>query len=44
MQVEASRVTTVAQFERAFAQAMTTPGPRLIEVMVVQNLGVAAKP
>ena len=40
MQVDACKVETVAEFESAFAKAMNTPGPHLIEVMVVQNLGV----
>ncbi len=43
MQVDACRVTTVAEFKRAFGDAMATPGPRLIEVMVVQNLDAGAK-
>ena len=44
MQVEACRVSTVAEFERAFREAMTTPGPRLIEVMVIQKIAVPALP
>jgi acetolactate synthase-1/2/3 large subunit len=43
MQVDACKVETVAEFESAFAKAMATPGPHLIEVMVVQNLGVGMK-
>jgi len=43
MQVDACQVNTVAEFEAAFANAMATPGPHLIEVMVVQNLGAGMK-
>ncbi|MCC6708063.1 MAG: acetolactate synthase large subunit [Gammaproteobacteria bacterium] len=43
MQVDACKVETVAEFENAFAKAMQTRGPHLIEVMVVQNLGVPVK-
>ena len=37
MKVNASRVTTVHEFEAEFTRAMATPGPHLIEVMVVQR-------
>ncbi len=43
MNVDACQVNTVAEFERAFAHAMATQGPYLIEVMVVQNLGAGMK-
>ncbi|MEQ8497356.1 MAG: thiamine pyrophosphate-dependent enzyme, partial [Microcella pacifica] len=39
MGVSATRVATVAEFDTAFAGAMATRGPRLIEVMVEQSLG-----
>lgn len=43
MSVTASRATTVAEFEQQFSEAMATPGPRLIEVMVQQQIGAALK-
>jgi acetolactate synthase-1/2/3 large subunit len=50
MDVRASRATTVEEFATQFAAAMSTPGPCLIEAMVVQQfasplrrLGIAAK-
>ena len=43
MQVDACQVNTVREFERAFAEAMATPGPRLIEVMLTQQLGGSVK-
>ncbi len=39
MDIAATRATSVAEFEAQFGAAMATPGPRLIEVMVAQNLG-----
>ena len=39
MQVPATRATTAEEFHQQFAQAMASPGPRLIEVMVEQNVG-----
>ena len=36
MGVPATRATTAEEFHRQFAEAMSTPGPRLIEAMVVQ--------
>lgn len=41
MDVAASRATSVAEFHAQFADAMANRGPRLIEVMVKQNLGAA---
>jgi len=41
MDVAASRATSVAEFQNQFADAMANRGPRLIEVMVKQNLGAA---
>ncbi|MEQ8663369.1 MAG: acetolactate synthase large subunit [Gammaproteobacteria bacterium] len=43
MGVTASRVESVAAFDAAFADAMATRGPRLIEVMVEQNLGAGMR-
>lgn len=43
MGVSAERVRTVAEFDAVFASAMATPGPRLIEVMVEQNVGAALR-
>lgn len=43
MAMPAERVTTVAEFEAAFTAAMQTRGPRLIEVMIVQQFGAALK-
>ncbi|MGR8921558.1 MAG: acetolactate synthase large subunit [Gammaproteobacteria bacterium] len=43
MDLEATRATSVAEFHAQFAEAMATPGPRLIEAMVVQNLGAALR-
>ena len=37
MQVPASRATTAEAFHEQFSEAMKTPGPRLIEAVVVQN-------
>lgn len=43
MDVPASRVTTVSDFKTQFAAAMAQRGPRLIEVMVKQQLGAATR-
>lgn len=43
MQVPATQATTVLEFEAQFKDAMNTRGPRLIEVMVVQNLGAGTR-
>ncbi len=39
MGVPASRATTAEEFQQQFAEAVKMKGPRLIEAMVVQNLG-----
>jgi acetolactate synthase-1/2/3 large subunit len=38
MQVPATRATTAEAFHAQFSEAMETPGPRLIEALVVQDL------
>ena len=43
MDVHATQVRTVREFDEAFSAAMATPGPHLIEVMVVQNVGAGFK-
>lgn len=43
MDVSASRATTVAEFSAQFADAMANTGPRLIEVMVSQDIGAALR-
>ena len=43
MGVAAERVASVAEFDTAFSAAMATPGPRLIEVMVEQNVGATLR-
>ena len=43
MGVSATRVETVAEFSAAFSAAMATRGPRLIEVLVEQDIGAALR-
>ncbi len=43
MGVSAARADTVSSFHAAFAAAMDTPGPHLIEVMVKQELGAGLR-
>ncbi len=43
MDVSASRATTVAEFQQQFGEAMATRGPRLIEVMVEQDIGATLR-
>lgn len=43
MDVTASRATTVSEFRDQFAAAMKTPGPCLIEAMVIQNTGAGMR-
>jgi acetolactate synthase-1/2/3 large subunit len=38
MGVAATRATSAEEFDAQLAEAMATPGPRLIEAMVVQQM------
>jgi acetolactate synthase I/II/III large subunit len=43
MGVSATTANTVAEFDQQFSQAMDTPGPHLIEVILDQQIGAAIK-